>query len=218
MEIVSGREGEYNLREASGQEKMPAPMTASKALTPRKALVYLGVGALVVLAEPWWPTFVAGATLAFLGIALRVWGCGHLEKNVVLVTTGPYAHVKNPLYLGSFLIAVGGFLAAGAPSGRGLWVWIALAPVFALAFFFAYLPRKKSVEGERLARKFGEAFERYDAAVPDFVPRLTPFRSGDDRRWAWGRFWENHELGMDVLIFGLFALIWVLPRLAWLPV
>lgn len=186
-------------------------MTASKAITPRKFLVYLGVGAILCLADPWLPTFLAGAAIAAFGIFWRVWGCGHLEKNVVLVTTGPYAYVKNPLYLGSFLVSVGGFVAAGNPQGRGFWVWVALVPVFAVMFFFSYMPRKKSVEGDRLARKFGEAFERYDQAVPDFLPRLTPYRSGDTRRWGWERFRNNHEIGMDLLIAGLFAAIWFLP-------
>lgn len=186
-------------------------MAASKALTPRKFLVYLAVVAMLGLADPWPPTFFAGAALAAFGIFWRVWGCGHLEKNLVLVTTGPYAYVKNPLYLGSFLVAVGGLLAAGSPDGRGVWVWIALVPVFAAMFFFSYMPRKKSVEGDRLARKFGEAFERFDQEVPDFIPRLTPYRSGDTRRWSLERFLGNHEIGMDLLIVGLFAAIWFLP-------
>ena len=59
------------------------------------------------------PTFVVGSALALLGIAVRVWGCGHLQKNRLVVTSGPYAHVQHPLYLGTFLIALGAVLAAG---------------------------------------------------------------------------------------------------------
>lgn len=188
-------------------------MAASRELTPRKVMVYAGVGALVYFAQPWPPTFLIGASLALLGILIRIWGCGHLEKNQLLVTTGPYAYVKNPLYLGSFLVSIGGFLAAGSPEGRGLWVWILLFPLFAILFFLFYLPRKFSTEGDRLARKFGDAFEQYNRAVPDFVPRLTPYRSGDTRRWQWNIFLLNHEIGMDLLIVGLFVALWFLPTL-----
>lgn len=190
-------------------------MPASKALTPRKFLVYVGVLAIVALADPRLESFIAGGVLAFFGILLRVWGCGHLEKNQKVVTTGPYAHVKNPLYVGTFLASFGGLLAAGSWSGRGLIIWAGLAPLFAIVFFLFYMPRKKSTEGDRLARKFGEEFERYNAAVPDFVPQIKPYRSGDPQRWSFKRFVSNNEFGMDILIVLLFAAIWYLPPLIW---
>ena len=77
---------------------------SSKKLTPRKVMAYGGVLVLVSLADPRPISFAIGAFLMFLAWALRVWTFGHLEKNVNMVTTGPYAHTRNPAYLGSFLI------------------------------------------------------------------------------------------------------------------
>jgi protein-S-isoprenylcysteine O-methyltransferase Ste14 len=182
-------------------------LPASKRPTPRRLVLYALVAAVVGLAEPSPARVALGGLLVGLGVGLRVWACGHLEKNRLVVTTGPYAHVKNPLYLGSFLIAAGTCLAAASTRGAGRWVLWAGVPAVLLAFFLYYLPKKKRVEGERLRAKFGAEWERYDAAVPDFVPRLTPWRSGDGRRFRLRLVFENHEPPMDLLVIAVFAAI-----------
>lgn len=188
-------------------------LSASKRPTPRKLLVYGLAFLYVVLAEPTSAGLLAGGALVLAGVALRIWACGHLEKNKLVVTTGPYAHVKNPLYLGSLSVAVGLAVAAASMGPRGRWILFALLPATVALFFLAYFPRKKRVEGGRLREKFGEAWDRYDAAVPDFVPSLRPWRSGDQRRFSWGRVLENHEPPMDLLVAALFAAIALRPAL-----
>lgn len=179
----------------------------SDLLSPRQLLTYAAVVAMLLLAQPQPVTYGIGATLAALGIGVRVWACGHLRKNKEVVTSGPYRFVKNPLYVGTFLITVGGILAAGGPELPSFLVWSALGPVFVLVFFGYYMPKKKRIESARLAKYFGEAYAVYDRAVPDFVPSLRPYPQAARLPWRWDVFADNHEIGMDLLIVALFALM-----------
>ena len=138
-----------------------------------------------------WPLIAAGA-------ALRGWGAGHLVKNDALTTTGPYAHLRHPLYLGTLLIATGFALLLG-----GYWslaLLAALWPWFALGYF----PRKERLESARLSALYGDAFERYRAAVPALWPRWRAWRAPRDAaepaRWRVSRYSDNNELGTLIAI------------------
>lgn len=185
---------------------MPSNIT-----TWRQIIVYLTVLAMVLLARPEPMTFAIGCAIAAAGIAIRIWGCGHLRKNVEMISSGPFAHVQHPLYLGTFLVALGAMLAAGSPRMPALLIWTVIAPAFVLAFFGFYLPKKRRVEGERLAKRFGAAFSEWHAAVPPFVPSLSAYPNADGRRWSWRVFRGNHELEMDVLIAVLFCAVFFAP-------
>jgi protein-S-isoprenylcysteine O-methyltransferase Ste14 len=174
-------------------------------VSPRQLLTLVAVAALLLLADPQPVTYATGCALAALGIAVRVWGCGHLRKNQQVVTSGPYAHVKNPLYFGTFLLAVGGVLAAGSPRMPGVLLWAAFGPLFLLAWFGWYMPRKMRVEGARLQRSFGVEYEQYDRAVPAFVPQLSRWPGASEARWSLATLRANHELGLDVLLVLLFV-------------
>ena len=60
----------------------------------------------------------AGALLFALGAAVRTWAAGHIRKREVLAVTGPYAHTRNPLYFGSFLMACGALVMGRNPGSR----------------------------------------------------------------------------------------------------
>ncbi len=194
---------------------MSGSKRASKKPTWRKLAVYLAAATVVAAADPRLGPFVAGCVFVALALMLRIWAFGHLEKNVLMVTTGPYAYTRNPAYLGTFLMLLGMALAAGnweSPRGRLVW---GIAILLAVAFFSFYLPRKMRREYPRLKELFGEQLDRHAANVPDFWPRLTPWRSGDARRFSWARARENHELPW-VVVFGLLlTAIWFVGR--WSP-
>lgn len=173
----------------------------------RQIFSYATVVLLLYLADPTVPTFVAGLALALVGIGIRTWGCGHLRKNKNLTTSGPYAHVKHPLYLGTFLISVGAILAAGSPEMPGVLIWAVFGPGFLLAFFIYYLPKKKRIEGGRLARGFPAEFEQWDRSVPAFLPSFKAYPSAARDRWSWRTYWGNNELPMGLLILALFCMV-----------
>lgn len=130
-----------------------------------------GLGALVLLYATWrWGTddiewmFPAGLFVAIVGLLLRIWATGWLIKDTTLVTTGPYAITRNPLYLGTGLITVGQSLMSGLP-----WA-VAVFP----ALYYACYAITMREEAAFLRRIYGEQYDAYAAAVPLFIPRLWP--------------------------------------------
>jgi protein-S-isoprenylcysteine O-methyltransferase Ste14 len=176
-------------------------MPASKKPTLRKVAVYLVAAAIFLIARPQPLLFACGATIAIVGEALRVWACGHLRKNQTVVQSGPYAHVKNPLYLGTFLILIGMMLASSdpAPGSTNRLLMTVFVPFVLGVFFFYYLPHKFRVEGGRLRRLFGEEWAKYDRSVPAFIPSPWP-RVATEGRWSAASFRANHEVGWMVFI------------------
>jgi protein-S-isoprenylcysteine O-methyltransferase Ste14 len=120
-------------------------------------------------------SLAAGGAVALVGLALRGWASGHIRKNDRLAVSGPYAHTRNPLYLGSFILGLG-FTVAAASS---LLLFALLGGLFASLFLGIYWPVMR-VEAATLAGMFGEEYRRYAAAVPLLFPRLTPYRAAGD--------------------------------------
>ena len=110
-------------------------------------------------------TLIIGGVVALPGLALRAWASGYLRKNETLATSGPYAHTRNPLYLGSFLIGMGFTIAAGQ---------ILLVVIFLVMILGIYLPVMR-VESATLGELFGKKYARYAKDVPLLFPRLSPF-------------------------------------------
>ncbi len=135
-----------------------------------------------------------GGALVMAGLALRGWGAGHLIKTRQLTTSGPYAHVRHPLYLGSLLCATGFALMAGGVVGPAILV------ASTLWFVLVYFPRKDRTEADRLEAVYSADFVCYRAAVPALVPRLDAWSAPRDggtsaRRWSGECYSENNELG-----------------------
>ena len=174
--------------------------------TWRAVVVWASFGVLVWLAHPSVLSFSVGLVLIGLGEFVRLWAAGHLRKNEQLTTTGPYAYVKNPLYVGSLLIMTGFGLMA-----RSYW----LLAVGLVVFAAYYAPYKKRREGDRLRERFGQPWIDYDTAVPDYVPRLSPYPQRGTARWRSWLVSDNSEYGMAVGIAVGVLLVgmrwWLLP-------
>lgn len=128
------------------------------------------------LARPSIPSLIGGGIVALLGVWIRAYASGYVNKNESLACTGPYAHTRNPLYLGSVVIGVGFAIAA-------MNVWIAIAM---LAMYVAiYVP---VIRGEEafLTSRFPE-FATYMRSVPRLLPRVTPARLGTGGTGAFSR-------------------------------
>jgi len=169
----------------------------------RRVPIFIGAFLLVVFARPNPVGMLIGIILILVGEGIRIWAAGHLEKNETLTITGPYAYVKNPLYIGTILITAGFCIFADS---------IYLLAVATFAFCFHYIPYKKSVEGDRLKKIFGSQFEDYDQKVPDYIPRGTPY-SKEKGYWRLKRFIENSEEGILLII--LMGIVLILSRPFW---
>jgi hypothetical protein len=131
----------------------------------RVPLGFVLAAAYLWFAQPAWTWIGAGSIFVVAGLALRAAASGHIRKNRELTATGPYAYTRNPLYLGSILIAVGFIVAARNP-------WIALATL--LMFVIIYLPVIRAEENY-LRSAFAD-YDQYATQVPRIFPRLTPYR------------------------------------------
>ena len=158
-------------------------------------LSYLGALVYLLLARPTPTSLAAGALIMLFGEALRLWASGHIHKNVLLARTGPYAHVRHPLYLGSALIGSGLALASGRwPVAVGVLVILAVL-----------LGTASRAEEKRLREHFGDAYVEYSREVPAFIPRLTPVERGG--RFDWKTLAKHRELrAVAGLAAGLFVL------------
>ncbi len=185
-------------------------MAASKKPTLRRLVVYAAGALVLLLAKPTPWLFAIGAVLAVAGELLRIWACGHLRKNQAVIKSGPYSHVKNPLYLGTFLIMVGVVFAAShaTPGSASRYLLILFLPFALGVFFFYYLPHKFRVEAGRLRRRFGAEWDAYDRAVPDFVPSPWP-RLAAPGRWDPALVTLNSEVGTAAVVLVALALLGV---------
>ena len=141
-------------------------MTYSEAAKKLRLPLGFALGILnLAFAHPTRLALMTGGAVAFIGVLVRAWASGHISKNERLAVTGPYAHTRNPLYFGSFLIAAGFAIAAH---------WALLLVVIAL-WAFIYAP---TMERERanISGRFPEAYARYSENVPAFVPRVLPWK------------------------------------------
>jgi protein-S-isoprenylcysteine O-methyltransferase Ste14 len=135
----------------------------------------------VWLARPSRASLLLGAAICIPGLALRALASGHVQKNTCLTTTGPYACTRNPLYLGSLVLAAGFAVAARSP-------WIALA--IAVIFVAVYLP--VVVAEERFLRLRFPEFAEYEQRVPRFVPRWAPAEARQGR-FSRQLYWKHRE-------------------------
>ncbi len=169
--------------------------------------------ALVVLAlcRPTTASFTCGLLVAVLGEALRIWGVGYSGLTTrssqvqapELVTAGPYAFVRNPLYIGNFITALGfAIVAAGGLCPATRWFLFLFTGGTYITVYGLIVP----LEEEYLARTFGEPYFEYRRRVPRWTPRLTPYPDMQGRfDWRAIAQGEIHTLALFVLVGSVMA-------------
>ena len=180
------------------------PARDSWALVARRIRVPLGFVFAVVyvwLARPSRMSILTGGLLVLPGLLLRGLASGHVKKNEQLTTSGPYAYTRNPLYLGSLLLAAGFSIAA-----RSWWI-VGLA---LLMFAVIYIP---VIAGEeRFLRSAFPEFDDYTRRVPRLFPRLTPHGS-QPGGFSSELYWKHREY--QAALGSLAALAILIAKLVW---
>jgi protein-S-isoprenylcysteine O-methyltransferase Ste14 len=146
------------------------------------------------LARPSWRFMVLGTILIVPGLLIRALASGHVRKNELLATSGPYAYTRNPLYLGSLLIGLGFAVAA-----RSWWVGVMLV----VMFFAIYLPVIGDEEAF-LGQKFPE-FAEYARRVPRMFPRLKRASGEDGAGFSVELYRKHREYNALVGAVGMMA-------------
>jgi len=145
----------------------------------RGELLAIPAVVLAALGKPNAFSIAVGLPLAFAGEAIRAWAVGYSGTTTRgdtvtaprLVTAGPYAHVRNPLYVGNFVTALGFALAFTGGNRRELRGPLVLGSLLTMFGVYAVIVPH---EERYLRATFGEEFDAYAAAVPRVVPRLAP--------------------------------------------
>lgn len=162
-------------------------------------------GFLIVVVFAWFshPTarsLEIGLPFSLLGLALRAWAAGCLAKNRQLATGGPYAYTRNPLYLGTLLVAAGLVIASRSAGLGGL---------FAAVFLLVYLPVVQNEEQH--LRNLFPGYAAYAAAVPILWPRLTQFPQENPNRFRVALYLRNQEYNAGAgFAVGVLFLFWKL--------
>jgi protein-S-isoprenylcysteine O-methyltransferase Ste14 len=165
--------------------------------------------------------YFGGLIVVAAGEAVRIWAAGYIQKDDVIATGGPYAFVRNPLYFGSFLLAIGYVLASGLGISSlpvALVAWTAVIALFLLFHIAAILSEERFLRG-----KFGEPYENYLKCVPRLIPRPLPAKqpvTTRDGYFEWSQAIHNRELttaGIAVAVCAAFALEFALKHFWTVP-
>lgn len=158
---------------------------------------YVMAALVVVFAQKdmFYPAFI----LIIAGAALRIWAAGYVKKNDILAISGPYAYVRNPLYLGTFLASLGMFILIKN------W-WLAILYIIGFAVFYGAII--KSEEGF-LRSKFQDEFDQYTKNVPAFIPRFSAYKGAEDSRFMWEMVAKNHEYNTLLYTIGTVIAIFI---------
>jgi protein-S-isoprenylcysteine O-methyltransferase Ste14 len=161
----------------------------SQVARARVPLGFLAALVSLLLVQPTWWSWLAGASVALVGEGLRTWAAGHLRKGREVTTSGPYRYVRHPLYLGSTLMAVGFAIAA-----RSAWVGV-LGGAYLGVTLWAAIRTEEATLDARFAGQYG----RYRRGEP----------GGVSRRFSWALARDNREYRAAaglLLVFAYLAL------------
>ncbi|HXY23592.1 MAG TPA: isoprenylcysteine carboxylmethyltransferase family protein [Candidatus Acidoferrum sp.] len=161
--------------------------------------------AILFLARPTPRSILLGGILGLLGLFVRAYAAGYLHKQEVLTTTGPYAHTRNPLYLGSAILALGAGIATNS------WFSASILVLY-FAVFYSIVMRR---EEEELLARHGAQFEEYARAVPLFFPRITAAKlvGKSSGTFSFEQYRKNHEWQAALGFLLLLAALLVISRL-----
>jgi protein-S-isoprenylcysteine O-methyltransferase Ste14 len=151
-----------------------------------------------------WPI---GAAIIIPGVLIRLWATKHIgrrmpwiKKGKYLIKTGPYAIVRNPLYVGNIMIAVGLSLFSEL-------VWF-VPIVFIYLFTLYHLVAQ--FEEKKLSDRWGEDYLAYLREVPRWIPRIGGFRAIKTGGFKWGDAFRSEVPSLYVVTFAI--LIFVLKE------
>ena len=149
---------------------------------------------------------VGGTAVSVAGLGVRLAAAGCISKDETLSRLGPYAYVRNPLYVGSFLMYLGFCIACATP-----WITAAFLPFFFIVYY-ATIVREEAF----LSEKFGGAYQAFMQEVPRFFPRATPAQRGGG--WfSWNQAMANREYEGAVAAIIILGLLWAMAVFQFRP-
>lgn len=145
--------------------------------------------------------FWYGAPIAVLGELIQMWAGSQLHKDKHLTISGPYSHVRNPMYIGRFILGLGFFIMTLNPYLISGYV----------VLFAAYAHMRVNREESRLKVIFAPDYQHYCSEIRRWLPRLRPYSRSESKNASWAQVCANHEninmIGVLVVLAAVYARI-----------
>lgn len=169
------------------------------------------IAAMLILAKPTWTSFLAGLIIALAGEGFRFWGvlyAGSATRTTGrvgggrLITDGPYGYVRNPLYVGNFILSFGLVIMS--------WAWMPWMVFVYVSLFGIQYSLIVDLEEEYLKNRFGTVYEDYRHHVRRWIPRVRPYASPEksDPKFLKALHSERNTLQAIVAVCGLLLIRW----------
>ena len=185
-----------SMPEAHGLNKIIRPLRYHEA--SRQWFAILFVPLVCYFGQPVRELVVAGSVIAIIGALIRLWASGHVKKNKVLATDGPYAYVRHPLYVGNILILLGFSMASN------LW-WAYALMVFLILFYY---PPAIAYEDAKLDRLFGEEWRSWSSNIHALIPGFTNRAGSTSSEWSFKQsLFKNGEPVIVLYLIGCMYLL-----------
>ncbi len=183
--------------DATGLEKLILKLRYHEQSRQWFAVVFVLLVSLLGSYEPM--LFIIGAGIAAVGELIRMWASGYVMKNKELATTGPYAYVRHPLYVGNILLLIGFSIAS-----TQWWAFVLMAAL--LAFYY---PPTISYEDNKLRGIFGEEWEAWSKNVHALIPTFGSKAGSVKGAWSFKKsLMQNAEPVIVVYLIGCLYLLY----------
>lgn len=161
------------------------------------------------LIEPYRNVQLFGLFTILFGLGLRAWAAGcagaHTRSKIIeapsLITNGPFAHVRNPIYLGTLIIGLGMSILIVDP-----WAYLFSAVAFAILYLTIIPAEEKFLRG-----LFGAEYQRYCKSVPRLFPRFSAWKQRSRGIFHWSSTWG--ELRIASIIAVIYVVLTLVQRL-----
>ena len=165
-----------------------------------KSRVFLGIGfLLVILVFGQKEHYFLAFAVSMLGELIQVWSSGSLEKNKVLTARGPYSLIRNPMYLGRFLVILGGIFLLGN---------MYFVFVYGALYYF-YMVNRVKREEKHLEKIFGEPYREYCLKVNRFIPNFRVYDKGELVFFRFNILFHNNEHLNFLAVIGFYIIFYV---------
>ncbi len=164
------------------------------------------IGVYLIKASSIWLWVGMGVTL--VGEFIQLWAASQLKKNTVLATSGPYAHVRNPMYFGRFFVLLGfvTMVQQAWYTETQFYGIPTIAAVFIVAFVL-YVVSRVGREEARLRSIFGKDYDDYCTHVGRFLPSIRPYSKTARQRLQWSQIVANHEYLNLIAVLFVYGLV-----------
>ncbi|RDH83988.1 MAG: isoprenylcysteine carboxylmethyltransferase family protein [endosymbiont of Galathealinum brachiosum] len=183
--------------DATGLEKLILTLRYHEQSRQWFAVIFVLLVSLLGSYEPM--LFIVGGAIAVFGELIRMWASGYVMKNKELATTGPYAYVRHPLYVGNILLLIGFSIASTQ------W-WSFVLMIALLAFYY---PPTISYEDNKLRDIFGDEWIEWSKNINALIPTFGSKAGSVKSSWSFKKsLMQNAEPVIVVYLIGCLYLLY----------